>query len=170
MLLMMIPNLSLFIRIRMQIGIFLLGFFCILIKASLWGSLLGPRLFLWPFCLFYLSVFITPMMSMIQVLILGLIHDSIFNFPLGLSSLSWIACHGFLAKQRRYLFKAPITVLWATFAGTYLFMNAIEYLILLKTNHSIYFVNTCIETLFHIGLFPIGLYYFSNILVRLGRF
>ncbi|MDP3371792.1 MAG: hypothetical protein Q8S21_02750 [Candidatus Paracaedibacteraceae bacterium] len=167
---MKIPNLSLLLRIRVQISIFLLGYFCIILKASLWGSLAGPRLFLWPFCLFYVSVFTTPMMSMIQVLILGLIHDSIFNVPLGLSSLLWIAWHGFLAKQRRSLLKAPISVLWGTFAGTYFVISTIEHLILLKTNYSTNIVQTFIETSFHIGLFPIALYYFSNIFVRLGRF
>ena len=163
------PDFSVWVRIRMQIGVFLVGYLCIVMKASYWGSILGPRLFLWPCILFYLSIFATPVASMLQILVLGLIHDSIFNLPLGLSSFIWISWYWFLAKQSRYLIKANIKILWGTFAATLCAINSIEYIILIKTQHAVDCVQVFSETLLHIGFFPIGIHFFHLLLLRLGN-
>lgn len=165
-----LPDVSVWIRMRIQIGIFLVGYLCIILKASHWGSLLGPKLFLWPCVLFYLSVFATPVASMLQILVLGLIHDSVFDMPLGLSSFTWISWYWFLAKQRRYLVKANIKILWGVFSLTLCVVNGIEYVILLKTHHAVDYVQTFIETILHIGFFPIGIHFFHPILLKLGNF
>lgn len=165
-----LPDINVWIRIRIQMGIFILGYLCVIVKASYWGSILGPRLFLWPCFLFYLSIFATPTTSVFQVLILGLIHDSVFDMPLGLSSFIWVSWHWFLAKERRYLVKANIMLLWGTFAATLFIANSIEYLVLLKTNRSASFIQGLIETSFHIGFFPLGLHFFHFVLLKLGNF
>ena len=158
------------IRLRIQIGIFVLGYACILLKASAWSTLLGPRIFLWSFLLFYVSVFTAPVLSIIQIVLLGVIHDSLFNVPLGLSSFIWITWHAFLAMQRRYLVKALISILWAVFAVMLFFFNSIECMILLKLNCAVSSLNSILETFLHISMFPLGLYLFHCIFTRLGRF
>ena len=165
-----LPDVSVWIRIRIQIGIFLVGYVCIVLKASYLGSLFGPRLFLWPCILFYLSIFATPVASMLQILILGLIHDSVFDMPLGLSSFTWISWYWFLAKQRRYLVKANIKILWGAFAVTLCAVNSIEYIVLVKTHHGVDCVKMLIETIFLIGFFPIAIHLFHSILLKLGNF
>ena len=165
-----LPDFSVWIRIRMQMCIFLMGYACILLKASGWGSLLGPRIFLWPCILFYLSVFATPIASMFQIVVLGFIHDSVFNMPLGLSSLTWIFLYWFLAKQRRYLIKAPIHILWATFAGTICVVNIIEAFLLIKTNYAYSAELSTLEVMFQIGIFPFVLHFSHALLLRLGKF
>ncbi len=158
------------VRLRIQIGIFVLGYVCILLKASAWSSLLGPRIFLWSFLLFYVSVFTAPIFSIIQIVLLGLIHDSLFNLPLGLSSFIWIIWHAFLAMQRRYLVKASISILWAVFAVMLSFFNSVECVILFKLNCAVSNLDLILETFLHIGMFPLGLYLFHCIFIRLGRF
>lgn len=165
-----LPDVSVWIRMRVQLGILLVGYLSIVIKASYWGSVLGPKLFLWPCILFYLSIFATPVASVFQILILGLIHDSIFDMPLGLSSFTWISWYWFLAKQRRYLIKSNIKILWGTFALTLFIINATEYIILLKTHHAVDCTQTLIETIFHIGIFPIAVHFFHPIILKLGNF
>jgi len=130
----------------------------------------GPRLFIWPCILFYLSVLATPITSTLQILILGLIHDSVFNMPLGLSSFTWILCYGFLAKQRRYLIKAPMHILWIAFAGTFSVLTMIDYIILKRTHHAIDAIRLILETILSIGIFPFGIHFFHALLLRLGRF
>lgn len=165
-----LPDFSVWIRIRMQIGIFLVGYLCIVLKASYWGSVFGPRLFLWPCILFYLSIFATPVASMLQILVLGLIHDSVFDMPLGLSSFTWVSWYWFLAKQRRHLVKANIKILWSTFAALLFVVNNIEYIVLIKTHHAIDYIQLLTETILHIGFFPIGIHLFHLILLKLGKF
>jgi hypothetical protein len=163
------PDFSLWNRIQIQIGILLLGYACILLKASYWGSILGPRLFLWPCFLFYISVFATPIASIVQILIFGLIHDSIFNIPLGLSSFIWVSWYWFMAKQRRHLVKSQTQTLWLIFAASLSAQNAIEYFFLIKTIKFIDPAFMIIETTFNIGFFPIGMHYFHQFFIRLGR-
>ena len=158
------------IRLRIQTGIFILGYLCIIVKASAWGSLFGPRIFLWPFFLYYLSIFTTPVISIAQIVILGAIHDSVFNLPLGLSSFNWVVWHVFLAMQRRYLIKASIAILWGTFALTLCFFNFIEFIVLLKTGYAINPIQSILETVLHIGIFPLGVHLFHYLFTRLGRF
>ena len=164
------PDFSLWIRVRIQIGFLIAGYVCLLLKASQWGSILGPRIFLWPCFLFYLSVFTTPIASMVQILIFGLIHDSIFNIQLGFSSFTWISWYWFLARQRRYLVKSAIHILWLIFGASLFFLNGIEYILLINTGKAVNPVLLTIETIFNIGFFPIGMHYFHLILLRLGRF
>ncbi len=107
---------------------------------------------------------------MLQILILGLIHDSIFNLPLGLSSFTWITWHWFLAKQHRQLLKASIPILWGTFAGTLFILNVIEYIILVKSKLAVSQTYFIFETLIQIGFFPIITHFFHLYLFRLGKF
>jgi hypothetical protein len=90
--------------------------------------------------------------------------------PLGLSSFTWISWYWFLAKQRRYLIKSNIKILWGTFALTLFIINATEYIILLKTHHAVDCTQTLIETIFHIGIFPIAVHFFHPIILKLGNF
>jgi cell shape-determining protein MreD len=107
---------------------------------------------------------------MLQILVLGLIHDSVFDMPLGLSSFAWISWYWFLAKQRRYLVKAPIKILWTTFAVTLCAVSSIEHLILIKTQHAADYVQMFLETILIVGIFPITMHYFHTILLKLGKF
>ncbi len=168
-----LPNFSeysFWVRLRIQAGIFVLGYVCILLKASAWSSVLGSRIFLWSFLLFYVSVFTTSILSVVQIAILGVIHDSLFNLPLGLSGFVWIVWYAFLAMQRRYLVKASISILWVAFALTLSFFNSVEFMIQLKSNCAVDGVRSMLETFLHIGIFPLGLYLFHCIFIRLGRF
>ncbi len=90
--------------------------------------------------------------------------------PLGLSSFTWILCYGFLAKQRRYLIKAPMHILWGAFAGTLCVLTMIEYIILRRTHHAIDSVRLMFETILSIGVFPFAIHFFHTFLLRLGRF
>ncbi len=164
-----IPDIDLWARIKAQLIILMIGYLTLLLKASLWGSIFGPRIFLWPCFLFYMSIFATPIASILQILIFGLINDSLFNIPLGISSFLWVSSYWFLAKQRRFLIKSSFGLLWQIFAFFIIIINLLENFIAINTNIFVEVNQSLIDTFFNIGFFPITMHFFHKFFLRIGN-
>jgi cell shape-determining protein MreD len=152
------PNALSFIHNAGQhILFFVASLLCVILKASYIGSFFSLRIFVFSYLLFYFSVYSPLSLSMLSVLLIGLIHDSIFNIPLGLSSFVWILWYGSIATQRRSFMNASVWVLWGIFSISYLLMQCCHYCIMVKMTQNIDMHFFWLEALFHVAFFPFGM-------------
>lgn len=91
-----------------------------------------PQLFL--IALYHWTLYQPSLLNLGQIFFLGLIQDSIYGYPLGLSSVEFLLLHGALLTQQRYLLEATLMISWLGFA-----------------------VFSLIDSLFHWGLFSYGI-------------
>jgi len=77
--------------------------------------------------IFYLFIFRPDVMTLEILVLLGIIQDGIYGYPLGLSILSNLLLYGLLFTQRRFIDKQSFLFLWGAFAGFALIAYALHW-------------------------------------------
>lgn len=155
------------VRYHIQIRIILLCTCALILKLSKISTLLGPHLDLWPALLLYLSLYLTPFVSIIYLFLLGIIHDTLLMIPLGISSALWLLTYFILSLERRRILKQSIYHMWfisaLIYGGFAFFYRTIEWL-----NHTTPWTlsQTISSTIFSVAFTPSIFYLCQKIFIR----
>lgn len=81
-------------------------------------------------CVFYWSLYRPDLMTMFIVFLLGLVQDSLFGTPLGLSSIIFLFVRHFVVSQRRFFVGKNFYLHWISFIMLSAAMTFVMWLLL----------------------------------------
>lgn len=106
--------------------------------------------------IFYLFIFRADVMTLEVLILLGIIQDGIYGYPLGLSILANILIYGLLFTQRRFIDKKSFLFLWGTFGAFVLISYGIHWGLLSFARHEMLnFLPRLLGLVMTVALFPL---------------
>jgi rod shape-determining protein MreD len=110
------------------------------------------------FALYFGSLYFSHFISLESIFTIGLLQDTIYGYPLGMSGLKYLCLHGLLLSQSRYLSERNIVLSWLGFA-TFCFLDTILQWVLLSyiTDHLPSYSFIFPSAILTIFFYPMGL-------------
>lgn len=113
---------------------------------------------------YYWAIHRPDLMSLWALFLLGVIQDLLAGTPIGLTSLTYLLCHGFVVSQSGFFLANSFVLLWFGFVVVVFSAEVLQWLVFSALHTQVLRAGAALfQALLTLGLFPVFAWAFTRV-------